>query len=46
MPTEKEREAVKKAYDSPDWRRKVDKMPDPQVFAVYKRLVLQGRIKV
>ena len=39
------RQAVYNAYSSVSWHDKVNKMPDRQVFAVYKRLVAQGVIK-
>lgn len=38
------REAIKKAYLSPNWEEKVDKMPDKQVHSVYQRLLNQKKI--
>lgn len=46
MANDKEREAVKAAYNSPHWRIKVNKMSDSQVVAIYKRLQSQGKIKI
>lgn len=40
----REREQLKKAYDSKDWARKVDKMSNAQVTAIYLRLKKQNRI--
>lgn len=39
-----EREALKKAYDSKDWAKRVDKMRDDQVHAIYMRLKNQNKI--
>lgn len=39
------REAVKKAYPSRKWARKVDAMSDAQVIAIYTRLCEQNVIK-
>lgn len=40
------REAIISAYkDSPTWKKKVEKMSDAQVTAVYLRLLGAGRIK-
>lgn len=44
MASNKEREALKKAYPSKKWAEKVNKMSDAQVIAVYMRLRLQGKI--
>lgn len=41
----REREAVMNAYGGSEWKKKVEKMPDYQVTAVYLRLKDQGRIK-
>lgn len=38
------REAVKGAYFGPGWKKKVDKMSDEQVIAVYLRLKNQQKI--
>lgn len=39
-----ERDAVIRAYSSPKWEAKVNKMNDDQVFAIYARLKAQGKI--
>ena len=39
------REAVKNAYPSKKWARKVDRMDDAQVIAIYVRLCEQNVIK-
>lgn len=44
MGHDKERTAVKQAYPSPKWAKRVDKMTDAQLIAVYMRLKLQGKI--
>lgn len=46
MATSREREAVKSAYDSITWRKKVDKMSDEQLVAVYQRLRAQNKLKI
>jgi hypothetical protein len=38
------RELVKGAYPGTAWAKKVDKMTDGQVFAIYARLKQQGKI--
>lgn len=38
------REALKGAYSGPAWLKRVDKMPESQVTAVYLRLKSQGKI--
>ena len=40
----KQREALKKAYDSAKWAKKVNLMPPAQVTAVYLRLKNQNKI--
>ena len=39
------RDRVKKAYPGDNWKRKVDRMPDDQIIALYYSLVKQGKIK-
>ena len=39
------RDWVKSAYPGPNWKAKVDKMPDAQILALYKSLIKQGKIK-
>ena len=39
------RDWVKSAYPGPNWKKKVDKMPDDQIIALYYSLVKQGKIK-
>lgn len=36
---------VKSAYPSNTWKKKVDKMSDEQIVAVYYSLVQRGKIK-
>lgn len=45
MGYDKEREAVKAVYPYQAWRDKVDKMPDNQVIALYKRFQRQNKLK-
>ena len=45
MTTNNMRDWVKSAYPSPNWRAKVDKMPDSQILALYRSLIKQGKIK-
>ena len=33
------------AYQGEAWRKKVLKMPDSQVLAIYKRLQVKGKVK-
>ncbi len=40
----KEREAVKGAYRSLRWKKRIDNMSDNQVLAIYMRLRTQGKI--
>jgi len=40
-----EREKIKAVYPTAVWALKVDKMDDAQVFAIYKRLQNEGKIK-
>lgn len=39
------RQKVKQAYNWPNWHEKVDKMSDGQVFAIFTKLIEQGKIK-
>lgn len=39
-----ERELLKQAYPNKTWAKRVDKMPEDQVIAVFKRLKAQGKI--
>ena len=39
------REWVKSAYPGTNWAKKVDKMTDEQVLAIYQRLVQTGKIR-
>ena len=39
------RDWVRSAYPGPNWKKKVDKMPDDQIIALYYSLVKQGKIK-
>ena len=36
---------VRSAYPGPNWKKKVDKMSDDQIIALYYSLVKQGKIK-
>ena len=45
MTTSNMRGWVKSAYNSDNWKKKVDRMSDEQIIAVYYSLVKQGRIK-
>lgn len=45
METDKMRVLIKSAYFGPRWRKKVDKMTDAQIIAIYYSLVKQGRIQ-
>ena len=45
MTTANMRDWVKSSYPSDTWRKKVDKMSDEQIIAVYYSLVKQGKIK-
>lgn len=44
MAGNKEREALKSVYNSDTWAKKVNKMSDSQVIAVYLRLKSQGKL--
>lgn len=44
MASKQERENLKKAYPSKEWARKVDKMSNSQVAAIYLRLKSQGKV--
>ena len=46
MGTSMEREQLKLAYLSNAWAKRVDKMSDAQVIAIFRRLVDQQRIKI
>ena len=39
------RESLKKVYNGDRWHKKVDKMEDSQVVAVYREFVKEGKIK-
>lgn len=39
-----EREMLKKAYPSKSWARRVDKMSDSQIAAIFLRLRAQGKV--
>jgi len=39
------RDWVRSAYPGPNWKKKVDKMSDDQIIALYYSLVKQGKIK-
>ena len=39
------RDWVKSAYPGPNWKKKVDKMSDDQIIALYYSLVKRGKIK-
>lgn len=38
------RRKVMDAYPGERWRKKVDKMPDKQILAVYNQLLYSGRL--
>lgn len=38
------RKAVKQAYPSEKWERKVSRMSDQQVYAIYERMRKDGKI--
>lgn len=38
------RQAVKKVYDNPTWAKRVDRMSDLQVVAIFMRLRLEGKL--
>jgi hypothetical protein len=44
MSIEQMRDAIKKAYPSPGWRAKVDKMADKKVYAVYMSMKNEKRL--
>lgn len=44
MAGNQEREQLKKVYPSKTWARKVDKMTDDQVVAIYLRLKSQNKL--
>ena len=37
---------VKEAYSGKAWKKKVSKMPDNQILAIYQRMVKDGKIKI
>lgn len=39
------RDKIKRAYPSDNWEKKVDKMSDSQIIALYYSLIKQGRIR-
>ena len=39
------RDWVASAYTGINWKKKVEKMSDAQILAIYKSLVAQGKIK-
>jgi hypothetical protein len=44
MTTIQMRERVKTAYPGPHWKRKVNKMTDEQIIAIYYNLIRLGKI--
>jgi hypothetical protein len=44
LTTEQQREALKKAYTGPAWIKRVNKMPDDQVAAIYLNLKRQNKL--
>jgi hypothetical protein len=44
MSTESKRSAIKSCYKSDSWRKKVDRMTEGQVIAVYLRFLRDGKI--
>lgn len=46
MSVEMMRHYVKEAYSGKAWKRKVSKMPDNQILAIYQRLLNDGKIKI
>lgn len=45
MSPEQMRAEIRKAYDGPFWKNKVDNMPESQVKAVYFRMLNAGSLK-
>lgn len=39
------RAEIRKAYDGPYWKNKVDKMPENQVIAVYYKMLNRKELK-
>lgn len=39
------REILKSVYESSNWDKKVDRMSDGQVYAVYMRYLREGKLK-
>lgn len=46
MDVQQMRLRLKKEYSSEQWQKKVDKMSDSQVIAIFKRLTNKGQIKI
>lgn len=44
--TNNQRAKIKAVYTGPKWAKKVNLMNADQVFAIYSRLVEQGKIKI
>ena len=40
------RDRIIEAYPGPNWKKKVDKMSDQQIIALFYSLVKQGKIKI
>lgn len=45
MSVDQMREAILEVYPNSTWRRKVDKMPDEQVIAIYMSFLNNGRFE-
>lgn len=45
VPTRQERAVVAEMYDSKTWKRKVNKMPDYQVHAIYMKHMAEQEAK-
>ena len=45
MSTDQMRERVAQAYSGENWRKKVYRMSDNQIVAIYYRLLRQGKIQ-
>lgn len=46
MTVDSMRYLVKEAYPGKAWKKKVSKMSDTQIIAIYKRLEHDGKIKI
>ena len=44
MTTDQMRHAISRVYPSENWRHKVDKMSDGQVFAIYQKFLAEGKL--